>query len=237
MIAPGAMFHEGNGQQHHRHSTGMEYALEKLPELPSTPNTRETNSSPSLSSSPPLERLPNLPGDEDIPLISLFPSGSPPNPFLTTNPVKGGRRHDLNKRARRSQGRPQQKKIAERLTIKTMKVYVSCSPREEAPDQNSQSALLVEGHTNADQNTLIDQFELQEPPLLIEAVEQGPKEHEYEAYLEAALANCAGFSQIARGMCVVQGWDWERKQSTNHWYRLQFIQTGEELRRMPVLSV
>ncbi|KAJ3556445.1 hypothetical protein NP233_g11977 [Leucocoprinus birnbaumii] len=45
----------------------------------------------------------------------------------------------------------------------------------------------------------------------------------FAEYVDAVNGACAGYDQIARNICVVQGWDVKRCQTTAHWYHLQFI--------------
>ncbi|KAJ3560575.1 hypothetical protein NP233_g10745 [Leucocoprinus birnbaumii] len=45
----------------------------------------------------------------------------------------------------------------------------------------------------------------------------------FAEYVDAVNGACAGYDQIARNICVVQGWDVKRCQTTSHWYHLQFI--------------
>ncbi|KAJ3554915.1 hypothetical protein NP233_g12325 [Leucocoprinus birnbaumii] len=54
-------------------------------------------------------------------------------------------------------------------------------------------------------------------------------DRDFEAYMEAAVAGCAGFCQIARDLCVVQGWDSRREQSTHFWYHLHFVKAADKL--------
>ena len=68
---------------------------------------------------------------------------------------------------------------------------------------------------------------------------------DYTTYLEFVLADCAGFYQISRQLCVVQGWDGRKQEVTvnkskqtrthvsltdagaqRYWYHLQFAQIG-----------
>ncbi|KAJ3570348.1 hypothetical protein NP233_g4468 [Leucocoprinus birnbaumii] len=52
----------------------------------------------------------------------------------------------------------------------------------------------------------------------------------FAEYLEAVNGGCTGYNQIARGLCVVQGWDVKRTQTTSHWYHLQFIDVNGSLK-------
>ncbi|KAJ3560013.1 hypothetical protein NP233_g11107 [Leucocoprinus birnbaumii] len=45
----------------------------------------------------------------------------------------------------------------------------------------------------------------------------------FAEYVDAVNGACAGYDQIAKIICVVQGWDVKHYQTTSHWYHLQFI--------------
>ncbi|KAJ3562245.1 hypothetical protein NP233_g9696 [Leucocoprinus birnbaumii] len=69
-------------------------------------------------------------------------------------------------------------------------------------------------------------FKLSAPEeMLVLQSSQSPSVHpwSFAEYLDAVNGRCAGYNQIARGLCVVQGWDLKQSQTTSHWYHLQFI--------------
>ncbi|KAJ3569441.1 hypothetical protein NP233_g5044 [Leucocoprinus birnbaumii] len=57
-----------------------------------------------------------------------------------------------------------------------------------------------------------------------------PHDSEFAEFVDAVRGGCAGFEQFAKNLYVVQGWDVRRCQTTSHWYHLQFVDTGEDLR-------
>jgi hypothetical protein len=87
-------------------------------------------------------------------------------------------------------------------------------------------------------------------PMADEAPPPPPTDNsEYELYIEAVLAHCAGFYRVTTNFFVVQGWDAKRGQSAvgttspeplvenspqvpkiqDSWYHLQFVWAGTEL--------
>ncbi|KAJ3561055.1 hypothetical protein NP233_g10431 [Leucocoprinus birnbaumii] len=136
------------------------------------------------------------------------------------SPTKRTRAGDLKPRAKRS-------RTAQGSTTTAQK---SQGPRKETNTQVPENT--SETPTNSDAYA----FEFTgpaEPPVFDhhQSLDDADlHDSEFAEFVDAVRGGCAGFEQFAKNLCVVQGWDARRSQATSHWYHLQFVDAGNDLR-------
>ncbi|KAJ3556945.1 hypothetical protein NP233_g11861 [Leucocoprinus birnbaumii] len=159
-----------------------------------------------------LQKYPRLPPPRDLETPASIYSNKKRNLVDITSPTKRTRASDIKPRTKRSKpdtqaNSPLEKDATERR-ITGHPIGFELAPPE------------VDFEFSAPEET----------PVLQSSHSSSVHPWSFAEYLDAVNGGCAGYSQIARGLCVVQGWDVKRSQTTSQWYHLQFIDVNGLLR-------
>ncbi|KAJ3564307.1 hypothetical protein NP233_g8383 [Leucocoprinus birnbaumii] len=173
----------------------------------------------------PLERYPGLPPPTvQEPPVSIFSRSAGATNLVS--PTKRTRAGDVKPRAKRSKV-SQGSKNGGRKNIEPAKetsgLEWSASPwvnthQVQTPPETDPFPFTAPLEESSDFSV---QEGLQDPNILAP---------EYAEFVEAVRGGSATFDQFARNLCVVQGWDARRSQTTSHWYHLQFVDVSGHLK-------